>query len=132
MLYLDANVFIFAALNTESYGDKAELLLNRIQRGEEIGVTSALTVDEVFWEVKRNRSFEEALFTCEAMFRLKSLEIVPADRDIVFLALQIMRQFRLDSRDAIHAATALTEKVDAIVSTDRVFGKVKGLKWQNL
>ena len=48
VLYLDANVFIFAALSTKDYGDKAESLLDKVQRGEENAKTSALTFDEVF------------------------------------------------------------------------------------
>jgi len=132
VLYLDANVFIFAALNTEDYGDKAEALLERIQQGGEKAVTSALTFDETFWEVKRNRELEKALETGEAMLYFPNLNIIPADREVVLSAIQIIRMYNLAPRDAIHAATAIMEKVDFIVSTDRIFAKVKELKWKSL
>lgn len=35
---------------------------------------------------------------------------------------------RLDARDAMHAATALNHGIDAIVSPDRAFGDVRGLR----
>ena len=132
VLYLDANVFIFAALSTKDYGDKAESLLDKVQRGEENAKTSALTFDEVFWEVKRNRGLEKALETVEAMLYYPNLDIIPADREIILSAMQIIRESNLAPRDAIHAATALAEKVDCIVSTDRHFEKVKELTWKNL
>lgn len=132
MLYLDANVFIFAALNTEEDGDKAVILLKEIQQGIEKAVTSALTFDEVFWEVKRNRGIEKALETTEAMLNFPNIEIVPADKETVSLALRIIRKYQLAPRDAIHAATAITEKADFIVSTDAHFDKVKELKRKKL
>ena len=132
MLYLDANIFIFAALNTEEEGAKAVALLEKIQQGEEQAITSALTFDEVFWEVKKNRGIEKALETAEAMLNFPNLEIVPADREIASSALQIIRQYHLAPRDAIHAATAMSEKVDFIMSTDAHFDKVKELKRKNL
>ena len=132
VLYLDANVFIFAALSTKDYGSKAESLLDRIQRGEEKAITSALTFDETFWEVRRNRGFEKALETGEAMLYYPNLEIIAVDREIVLSAIQVIKKWQLAPRDAIHAATALHEKADFIVSTDSDFDKVKELKWQKL
>ena len=132
MLYLDANVFVFASLSTKDYGNKAESLLDKVQRGEEKAKTSALTFDEVFWEVKRNRGLEKALETGEAMLNYPNLDIIPVDREIVLSAIRVIRECYIAPRDAIHAATALAEKVDCIVSTDRHFEKVKGLQWKSL
>jgi len=132
VLYLDANVFIFAALNIEEEGDKAVILLEKIQQGEEKAITSALTFDEVFWEVKRNRGIEKALETAEAMLNFPNIEIISADRDVVRSAMQIIREYHLAPRDAIHAATALAKKADFIVSTDAHFDRVKELKRKKL
>lgn len=132
MLYLDANVFIFAALNTEREGAKALELLMKIEQGEEIALTSALTFDEVFWEVKKGRGTEMAIETAEAMLNLQNLEIIPADKQIDSSALELIRKYNLAPRDAIHAATAIGEKVDWLVSTDAHFDKVKELKRRKL
>ena len=132
VLYLDANVFIFAALNTEEDGDKAVILLKKIQQGEEQAITSALTFDEVLWEVKRNRGIEKALETAEAMLNFPNLKIIPTDREVARSAIQIIKECNLAPRDAIHAATAIAEKVDFIVSTDAHFDRVKELKRKKL
>jgi predicted nucleic acid-binding protein len=128
VLYLDANIFVFAALNTQEEGSKAVALLRKIQQGEEQAITSALTLDEVYWEVKKNRGMDKALETAEAMLNFPNLEIISADREIISSALQIIRQYHLTPRDAIHASTAIAEKVDTIVSTDADFDKVKELR----
>ena len=132
MLYLDANVFIFAALNTEDYGDKAAFLLEKVQQGAEKAITSALTFDEIFWEVKRNRGLEKALESGEAMLNFPHLDIIPADREVVLSAMKVIGLYRLEPRDAIHAATAIDKNADFIVSTDHVFARVKELKWKDL
>jgi predicted nucleic acid-binding protein len=132
VLYLDANILIFAALNTEEIGEKAVALLSNIQNGDEQAVTSALTFDEVFWEVKRNRGLEKAIETAEAMLNFPNLTIVAADREVVSSALGIIRKYHLAPRDAIHAATALAEKADFIVSNDNHFDKMKELKRKSL
>jgi hypothetical protein len=128
MLYLDSNVFIYAALNTEAYGNKAISLLQKIQQGEEEAVTSVLTFDELFWTVKKHRGIEKAIEAGQAFLNFPNLELIAVDGELVSSALQIIRDFNLDPRDAIHAATAIAEKVDAIVSTDPHFDRLKELK----
>lgn len=132
VLYLDANVFIFAALSTKEYGDKAEAVLNRVQLGEETAVTSALTFDEVFWEVKRNRGLDMAINTAEAMLNFLNLEIVAADKETALAAVALIRKYSLAPRDALHAATAIECGVDYLVTSDTDFDKIKELKVKGL
>ena len=132
MLYLDTNIFVYATLNTEDYGDKAECLLQRISRGEEQAITSVLTFDETFWAVKKDRGIEKALEAAQALLNFPNLEIVPATRETASLALQLIKECGLRPRDAMHAATAIVEKADCIISTDADFDRVKRLKRKSL
>jgi predicted nucleic acid-binding protein len=131
VLYIDANVFIYSTINTLELGSSARLLLQKIQRGEEQAVTSALTFDEVFWAVKRH-SLALAFEACEAMLNFPNLKIVAADRELALGALRLIRECHLAPRDALHAATALAQKADCMVTTDSHFGKVKELKIKGL
>src|SRR4030067_1915463 len=94
VLYLDANVFIYATINTKELGEKSESLLQKIQQGEEQAITSALTFDEVFWAIKKY-NVDLAFEACEAMLNFPNLEIIPADREVASSALQIIRQYHL-------------------------------------
>ena len=127
MLYLDANIFIYATINTKELGEKSRALLQRIQQGEETAETSALTFDEVFWAVKKH-SLDLAFEACEAMLNFPNLEIISGDREVVSSALRIIKEYNLAPRDAIHAATALMEKAETFVSTDSHFDVIKELK----
>ena len=131
MIYLDSNVFIYAALNTQEPGEKARSLLQRIQQRDEKAETSALTFDEVFWAIKK-LDFEAALEACQALLNFPNLEIIPTDRDLAISALQIIKQYHLAPREAIHAATAIAAKAETLISTDPHFDNIKELRRKSL
>jgi predicted nucleic acid-binding protein len=82
--------------------------------------------------VIRKHDLEVAFGTCEALLNFPNIEIVPANRELAVSAVQIMRECGLRPRDALHAATAIAEKADCIISTDAHFDRVKQLKRKNL
>ena len=131
MLYLDANFFIYASTNTEELGENAAALLSKIQAGEEKAKTSVLTVDEVFWALKKH-NLKLAFQVCDALLNFPNLEIITVDRELALEALQLIKEHNLAPRDALHAAAAIAEKADFIVSTDAHFDQLKELKRKNL
>jgi predicted nucleic acid-binding protein len=131
MLYIDSNVFVYGTINTPALGENARSLLLNIQLGKEKAETSALTFDEVFWAVKKH-SQEAAIEACQALLNFPNLEIVPFNRELALLTLQVIKENRLTPRDAIHAATAISDKADVIVSTDAHFDKLRKPKRQSL
>ncbi|MEM3381638.1 MAG: type II toxin-antitoxin system VapC family toxin [Candidatus Bathyarchaeia archaeon] len=132
MLYLDANVFIYAALNQEGVGDRARLLLKETQEGKLRASTSALTFDELVWAVRKYRNFEDAVSAGQAFLKMPRLKLVDVNGDILSLALELMTRYRLDPRDSIHAASSLLEKAEVIVSTDEHFDRVKEIQRRNI
>ena len=131
MLYLDSNIFIYAAIDTAETGSKARILLQQIQCGQEKASTSALTFDEVFWAIKK-QSQKQAIEAGEALLNFPNLELKPVDLELLSLTMEIIKKYNLDPRDAIHAATAIAAKADYIVSTDPHFDRIKGLMRQPL
>ena len=127
VLYLDANIFIYSTINTVELGNSARLLLKKIQLGEEHAVTSVLTFDEVFWALKKH-NLDLAFEACEAILNFPNLEVVAVDRELALSALKLIRECHLAPRDALHAATALAQQVDCMITTDAHFSKVKELK----
>jgi len=119
MLYLDANVFIYAAINTQEIGEKAGSATKNPTSS-----TSVLTFDEVFWSIKKLKP-ELAQETSYALLNFPNLEIIPADRKLALSALKIINEYNLAPRDALHAATAIASKADCVVSTDAHFDKIK-------
>ncbi|MBS7631297.1 type II toxin-antitoxin system VapC family toxin [Candidatus Bathyarchaeota archaeon] len=132
VLYLDANVFIYAALNLEDIGSRARAILKRVQRGEISATSSALTFDELVWAVKKYRSLADAAIAGEAFLSMPGLELIDVDGDLLAVALEIMRRYQLDPRDSIHAASALSKKAEAIISTDEHFDKFTEIKRRSI
>jgi len=124
LIYLDANVFILANLDTGRRGDSARSLLKDVQSGKLEAVSSALSFDELVWAVKKNRTPEDSVLAGEAFLNMPRLKLGAVNGDLLASALAIMRRYRLDPRDSIHAATALNEGAEIIVSVDKHFDKV--------
>jgi len=128
VIYIDASVFVFAALNTENAGDEARSLLRDVQTGKLEATSSALTFVELVWAVKRNRTSEDAIASGEAFLNMPRLRLADVDGNILARALALMRKYRLDPRDSIHAASALTEGAELIISTDKHFDKIREIR----
>lgn len=127
MIYLDANIFIFAATNTEEKGDQSRLLIKNIREGKAKAATSALTFDEVVWKVKQERGSEAALAAGKAILEMRNLLILDVTESILWEAYRLIAEYKLDPRDAIHAASCLVHGIVTIVSEDIDFDKVKEL-----
>lgn len=132
MLYLDSNVFIYANLDQGDLGEEARSMLEEVQSGELAAVTSALTFDELVWAVKKHRSADDAVTAGEAFLRMSGLRILEVDGALLSSALEMIRRYLLDPRDSIHAASALQEGAEEIVSTDAHFDKVRGVRRRDL
>ena len=128
MIYLDSNVFIFAALNNEELGDEARTILEKVEKGEVIAASSSLSFDEVTWIIKRNRAYEDAITIGEALLNMPKLRLIGVNGDLLTLALSLMRKYSLDPRDSIHAATAIKERAGVMISEDTDFDRVKEFK----
>lgn len=127
MLYLDANVFIHAALDEGPRGRAAARLLESVGDGKESAATSALTLDEVVWKLMRVAGRPAALEQGRRLMALpvRLLDVKATD---VQEALRLMARYpSLKPRDAIHAAVALNAGLFSIVSDDPDFDAVREL-----
>ncbi len=59
------------------------------------------------------------------MLRLK---LVDMDGNLLAKALALMRKHQLDPRDSIHAASALNEETEVIISTEKHFDRIKEIR----
>lgn len=131
MIYLDSSAFLNAFLGAGKKGETARDLLDRVQKGEP-AATSALTYDEVFWAVKKHRQFESALLASKAILETPNLTILPVDVEVLWMAHSLSEKYKIDPRDAIHAACALMNGIRTIVSEDSDFDRVREIERRGL
>lgn len=128
MAYVDSCIFIYAALYSDSNGKSARSFLEKAtQKNIEI-FTSSLTFDEVMWKVKNHTSLDEAISVGKAMLNMPNLMIIDVSAKIISDSLELMEKYKLHPRDAIHTACALNSSIFTIISEDKDFDKVKGIK----
>lgn len=128
MIYIDANVFVMASLNMEDEGENARSFLKDVQTGKIEASSSTLTLDELVWAVKKNRNLEDSIVAGEAFLSMSGLRLVVVSGDLLASALAIMKEYRLDPRDAIHVASAQSGGAKVIVSSDKHFDRLRHIK----
>jgi predicted nucleic acid-binding protein len=128
MIYLDSNVFLFAALHKGDTGNHAKALLKGVQSGALKAATSTLTYDEVYWSVRKHRGREDALRAGEALLGMSNLSVLDVTLEVVWGAQRLLEVHNLGPRDAIHAACAISKGIRTMVSEDPDFDRVKVIK----
>jgi len=126
--YLDSNVFIYAAVSEGSEGQNSIKIMKEVISGDLKAFTSALTFDEVFWKIKKLSSAEDALERTRDLLVFPNLTFLDVRLETIAKAHNIVKDYRLNPRDSIHAATCLLNRINVIVSADPDFDNLKFLK----
>ncbi len=124
MSYIDSNLFIYAALYEDERGKKARDHIKDVRKGKKVEYTSALTFDEVFWIVKKEKGEKEALKAVRAMLEMNNLRFVEVDTSLLWDSYKLIDKYGLDPRDSIHLASALKVGEKKIISEDDDFDEV--------
>ena len=132
MNYFDSNLIIYAILDDSKLGDWTREVLEKVQNGEIPACTSFLTFDEVFYKVNKVKGIDVALRNLEAFLTMPNMRFFDVNDAVIWKALEIIREYKVLPRDAIHAATAFVAGAEVIFSEDRDFDVMKGLnrKWK--
>ncbi len=133
MNYLDSNLVIYAILDETEIGDWAKGVLEQVQNEERPACTSFLTFDEVFYKVNKIKGTDVAVQNHEAFLTMPNMRFFDVNDGVVWKALELIKEYKILPRDAIHAATALIAGAETIYSEDGDFDNIKGLKrkWIN-
>ena len=128
MIYLDSTIPLYATLDDGAKGLWCRTILTSVRDGRVEAATSALTLDEVQYRVRKERSLEDSLELADSLLSMPGLTILPVDRAVLREGMRVSREFRLQPRDSIHAAAALLKSIEEIYSEDRDFDRVEGLR----
>ncbi|HEY0118207.1 MAG TPA: type II toxin-antitoxin system VapC family toxin [Cellulomonas sp.] len=125
-LFLDSAVWAFALGDEHPRRDACRAVLLAAQRGEvELHASVELVQEVVFHRLRRTG---RANAVAEGRAIERSCALHPFDAGVLGKALELTATTTLRGRDAVHAATALLNGFDAIVSPDRDFADVPDLR----
>lgn len=132
-IYWDTSCFICFLNKSEAERRMiCEDVLRHAQRNEIRIHTSTFTIAEVIRpknkDIKNSRRLSPSeISKVDGMFRWKWLIKVNVDQRVGFKAVELSRDFWLSPADAIHAATAIVWKLDALQRWDRDFNAIEHL-----
>ena len=121
-IYLDANIFIYATVNTQEIGNKCRSLLKEIEIGKIKGITSCLTFDEIIW-ILRKIAPEKVLESARNILNL-NIKFMEVNKNILYKLVDLIEKYKLKPRDAIHLATMELNNCKTIISEDSDFDKI--------
>ncbi|MBI4144655.1 type II toxin-antitoxin system VapC family toxin [Candidatus Woesearchaeota archaeon] len=130
-MYIDANIFAFAAMLPGAEGAKARKLLETVVKGRK-ALTSALTIDEVMWVLRKSDRATETRTVVENIYALPNLEIKEVAASLPLRALDFMERHKLKPRDALHLAAMEQFNIHEIASDDADFDRIPGIKRMKL
>ncbi len=127
-IFLDANVFLYASGAPHALKSVCADLLRRATSGTLIATTNAEVIQEILHiharRGDRNRAVALAL---EALTAFPNL--LPVTRADVLKACDLIDRYSsLSTRDAIHAATMLSNGIEKIVSLDPDFDVIREIE----
>lgn len=128
MKLIDSNVIIYAHGVPHPYRESCRQLLEDVETGKFAACLSTEVVQEVMNIYHRRGHTREA-----AAIARDLLVLFPVVFDVttmtIRLAIDILTaNSHLQSRDAVHAATVVQQRLEGLVSTDKGFDSVVGLK----
>jgi len=131
LLYVDSNIFLYPVIykpETVKEARESKNFLLKISEGFVEACTATITWDEVVWVVRKIFGLKPSIELGRKLLEFPNLKLLNVKRSVVLRAQKLMEKYGIKPRDAIHAATALENGVETIVSYDRDFDKLEEIK----
>ncbi|MBS3080606.1 type II toxin-antitoxin system VapC family toxin [Candidatus Pacearchaeota archaeon] len=126
--YLDSNIFIYPILYEDETSENCKRILLDLLKGKFKGYTSILTWDEFVHTIKKHKGKEISISEGKKFLKFSNLTFIKTHLSTIYKAQKIFTENNVGPRDAIHAATALLNNIDEIITGDPDFDAVKEIK----
>ncbi len=129
MVFLDTNVFLYASGADHPFRRPSQQILERVAHGDLAATTNSEVVQEILFVLNR-RGMASAGRELARRTILLFPDLLPVTRADMLTACDLLEQYpALPTRDAIHVATMLNQKIETIVSADGHFEGIRGIQW---
>lgn len=127
-LYLDTNFFIYLSDKISPFYKTVTKFLKNCSENNIPVVTSAETVQEIIHLAKNTKQLDKGLKMAKKCLKIVDT-LLPIDKNVINIYLKYASVYRnSDSRDLIHLAVCVENKIDKIVTFDADFAKFKEIK----
>ncbi|CAD6494862.1 MAG: PIN domain protein [Candidatus Argoarchaeum ethanivorans] len=126
-MYIDSNIFIFAATGKEELGQNCRKIIKLINEQKITCAASFLVIDEVIWILKKEVGKDDAIKITKAMLSMP-IKWIEIKKSVIIRMMDTYEKTTLDPRDAIHISSMKEVGLSVIVSEDDDFDKVEGIE----
>jgi len=126
-LFLDTNVFLYAAGGDHPLRKPCQDILRRVAEGELIATTSSEVVQEVLYVISRRGLRDQAVQLARSIIGAFPTMLEVGGREIGVTCDLMESTPELSPRDAVHAATMITHDVATIVTADPHFDRLANI-----
>jgi hypothetical protein len=126
-VYIDSNIFFYAKIMDKRYGKACAKIISDVAKDEIDGIASVLMLLEVANALRKYGLVGEIKNEIDAIYSLR-MKIVPVDDIIIRLASEIYDEVKISPYDCAHVATMRKFGVKEIISADKDFDKISGIK----
>jgi len=129
MDYIDANILCYFLSENRQFADSIQVYLDKIAAGLAEGTTSVYTLAEVCVTLKRwfKWSQDEIVEALDLMLTRTGIRFLPLTEEIMLKVPELMKSGR-SYGDSIHIATMYSHGITNIVTMDKHFDIVSGIK----
>lgn len=132
MNFIDSNVIMYAAGRDHPLKKPAIIILSKIYSGEFEAVSSSEVLQEIlyrYWSIdeldKGCQVFNDFISLIPFILEIKSADLI--------LAKTLLLKYRqLKPRNAVHAAVMKNNKISTIISADKDFDQIPGIKRKDI
>ncbi|MEK6960880.1 MAG: type II toxin-antitoxin system VapC family toxin [Nanoarchaeota archaeon] len=134
-IYIDSNIFIFAALGAadDPRTARSKDILESVIEGKEVAFTSLLTVDEVVWVIIKQKKDRQLAVGQGLRMHQLPIRLIPLTETISMRALHLMKKYpHLSPRDSLHVSSCIDVRASNLVSDDSDFKDIKEIAHQGI
>jgi predicted nucleic acid-binding protein len=124
---VDTCIFIYLMERNPKYFDLANGVFEWIERPVSSAVASTVVLTEILVQPYRNGNLPQAQSLYALLTTIPNLEWVAPSLHIADLAASLRASYRLQTPDAIIAATAVLCNASALVTNDPIFRRIPNL-----
>lgn len=127
LIAIDTCVFIYLMERNQKYFDAANAVFEWMERPQSSAVASTVALTEILVQPYRNADFAQAQSFYALLTTIPNLEWVAPSLHIADAAALLRANYRLQTPDALLAATAVVSNASAFVTNDPIFRRIPHL-----
>lgn len=127
-VYIDTNIFLYISNENSSFYSESIQLIKYLGKNNLLILTSTETIQEIVYVALKTRKLGYGLKTIEKVFEIID-ELLSVNKKTVNYYLNLVAKHPAsDSRDSLHVATCIENKIPIIITYDHGFKKFKEIK----